>query len=138
MNSQGDSVGNECRPGVNSGGGTKACFMGQVSWELEVWVIRLLQSLRQARDTPGPGARGPNSTLETPRRQSCRPVRLATTTALPQATQSLDSQQFPFWAPHRLPPSPSCLCLCFPLGPQRFSSWKVSLGSAGELGMSGV
>lgn len=60
-----------------------------------MWAIWLLQSLRQARDTTGPGARGPNSTLETPRRQSCRPVPLATATALPQATQSLDSQQFP-------------------------------------------
>ena len=103
-----------------------------------MWAIWLLQSLRQARDTTGPGARGPNSTLETPRRQSCRPVPLATATALPQATQSLDSQQFPSWAPHRLPPSPSCLCLCFPLGPHRFSSWKVSLGSASELGVLGV
>ena len=47
----------------------------------------------------------------------------------PALTQSMDSQQFPSWAPHLPPPSPSCLCLCFPL------SRKVSLGSASELGL---
>lgn len=83
----GDSALIECHPGVNSGCGTKA-FYGADKPELEVWASRLLQSLREAwslRDTPGPGARGPSSTLETPRRQSCGPIHLTTTAALPSS-----------------------------------------------------
>lgn len=99
--------------------------MGQISRELEVWAIQLLQSLREARDTPGPGVRGPSSTLEMPRRQSCRPVRLATTTALPSSHPEPGIAAVPFLGSPLATPQPLL-----------FSSWKISLGSASELNVS--
>ena len=70
---------------------------------------------------------GPSSTLETPRRQSCGPFTWPPPQPCPHPEHGFAA--VPLLGSPPTAPSPSCLCLCFPL------SRKVSLGSASELGL---